>query len=251
MAALCRRIASAGTERSCPYAERVKITDPAEVRAVLADPAALVPEAPATGEPGGLAWLRATVSRFSNGETHRRRRALACGELARIDPGELRRATRAGGAAVDALAAALGLSAPVARQVAIVARAYHPDTAGSAEADRAVASLVDAFGGVPDEATAVRISLLVQACDATAALAETAIAHTGNAPADDVVAAVLRDDPPVRATRRVIGGAVVTLDLTSARDTHLPFGSGPRRCPGREHALALAAGTLEAHCDGA
>ncbi len=90
----------------------MEITDPAEVRAVLADPAALVPEAPAAEEPGGLAWLRATVSRFSNGEAHRRRRALACGELARIDPGELRRSARAGASAVDALAAALGLQRP-------------------------------------------------------------------------------------------------------------------------------------------
>ena len=229
----------------------MEITDPAEVRAVLNDPAAIVPAAPAAGEPGGLTWLRATVSRFSNGEAHRRRRALACRELARIDPGELRRATRSGAPVVDALAAALGLSVPVASQVAAVARAYHPHTPGSAEADRAAASLVDAFGGIADEGTAVRISLLVQACDATAALVRRAIALACDAPADDVLAAVLRDDPPVRATRRVIGGAVVTLDRANAHDTHLPFGSGPRCCPGREHALALAAGALEAHRGGA
>ena len=228
----------------------MEITDAAEVRAVLADPAALVPQAPAAEEPGGLAWLRATVSRFSNGEAHERRRALACGELARIDPGELRRRRAPAGPPWTRSPPRSGCSVPVARHVAIAARAYHPHTAGNAETDRAVASLVDAFGGVPDESTAVRISLLVQACDATAALAEAAIAQAGDAPANDVVAVVLRYDPPVRTTRRVIGGALVTLDLASARDAHLPFGSGPRRCPGREHALALAAGALEAHRDG-
>jgi hypothetical protein len=224
----------------------VEITGAAEVRAVLADSAYLVPAAPPAAAPGGIAWLRASVSRFCNGETHRRRRALACAELAQIDVADLRRATRAGIAPVDALGAALGLAVPVTPEVAIVAGAYHPHMPAGAEADRAVASLVEAFGGTCDERTAVRISLLVQACDATAGLIDGAIAHPGEAPADDVVIAALRDDPPVRATRRVKDGDVVTLALTGAHDAYLPFGSGPRRCPGREHALALAAGALEA-----
>ncbi len=229
-----------------PYAGRVEITGAAEVRAVLADPLALVPEAPAGGTPGGIAWLRATVSRFCNGETHRRRRALVCAELDRIDLAGLQGSTRAGNGPVEALAAALGLSAPVAREVAVVAAAYHPHMPANAQADRAVARLVAAFGGVCDERTAIRISLLVQACDATTALIERALARAGEGSPEEAVLAVLRDDPPVRATRRVVAGEVVTLALTGAHDAYLPFGSGPRRCPGREHALALAAGALEA-----
>jgi cytochrome P450 len=77
-------------------------------------------------------------------------------------------------------------------------------------------------------------------------------------PTDELLAATLRDDPPVRATRRVaaepahIGSAAVAegtlllLDLAAGGDEHLPFGSGLRPCPGREHALALAAGVLDA-----
>jgi hypothetical protein len=42
----------------------------------------------------------------------------------------------------------------------------------------------------------------------------------------------------------VPAGTIVSLDLTG--DERLPFGSGLRPCPGRAHALALAAGTLEA-----
>jgi hypothetical protein len=69
---------------------------------------------------------------------------------------------------------------------------------------------------------------------------------------------VLREDPPVRATRRlataparigaadVAAGTIVTLDLTAGGDERLPFGSGLRPCPGREHALAIAAGCVTA-----
>jgi cytochrome P450 len=121
---------------------------------------------------------------------------------------------------------------------------------------------VAACGGTPDEATAARIGLLVQACDATAGLAANALVAllTGarEGPPAAIVAATLRDDPPVRVTRRIAAaparagdaeipaGTVVTLDLTAARDDQLPFGAGPRRCPGREQALALAAGIVAA-----
>jgi cytochrome P450 len=95
----------------------------------------------------------------------------------------------------------------------------------------------------------------VQACDATAGLASNALVAllTGARSGEDVIAATLRDDPPLRATRRlaeapaqvgdlqVAAGATVVLDLM-----HLPFGAGPRSCPGRDHALALAAGIVEA-----
>ena len=112
---------------------------------------------------------------------------------------------------------------------------------------------------MPDEATAVRISLLVQASAATSALVAAALRRDDRGSSvDELLAATLRNDPPVPATRRIadraarIGdrevemGTVVTLDLTADRDAELQFGSGLRPCPGREQALALAAGAIEA-----
>jgi cytochrome P450 len=161
---------------------------------------------------------------------------------------------------VETLAAALALPDGLGADVAEAAQAYQPHVeADIAAADRAVARLVSACGGVADEATAARIGLLVQACDATAGLVDRAFVAASRqhgATPDDLLAAVLRDDPPVRATRRLVlratrvgstpvpAGAIVSLDLTG--DAQLPFGSGLRPCPGRAHALALAAGTLEA-----
>ncbi|MFJ9083778.1 isocitrate lyase/phosphoenolpyruvate mutase family protein [Streptomyces sp. NPDC102384] len=123
------------------------------------------------------------------------------------------------------------------------------------------------------ELAAARICLLVQARDATAAL----VRHTAAAPADitpatgDAASAAarpieqllhetLRNDPPVRVLRRVAArdtrvvgrdiaaGELVLLDATAAGPTDagepLAFGAPPRVCPGREHAMALAAGAL-------
>jgi cytochrome P450 len=162
---------------------------------------------------------------------------------------------------VETLAAALGLPAGLAADVAAAARAYQPHVEADIDAaDRAVARLVEACGGIADELTAARIGLLVQAYDATAGLVERAVSampeHEG-ATVEEILAGVLREDPPVRATRRLaatparIGslevptGTIVTLDLTAGGDDRLPFGSGLRPCPGREHALAIAAGTVE------
>ncbi|HEY9327465.1 MAG TPA: isocitrate lyase/phosphoenolpyruvate mutase family protein [Streptomyces sp.] len=104
------------------------------------------------------------------------------------------------------------------------------------------------------ESAASRIGLLVQACEATAALVETA-AGNDRLP----LSRVLRDLPPVRSMRRVAAGAtrvagreiaegdVVLLDLAAANRAHpvpLTFGAPPRVCPGRAHALALADGLL-------
>jgi len=195
---------------------------------VLTDPEFLVPSVP-DAPPGGVAWLRSSVARFSSGAAHRRRRALAVAELASVDPDRLRlRAAERGDGPVEVLAEALGLPADVAADVALVAKAYQPHTAVTEEADRAVARLVEACGGVADEATANRIGLLVQACDATRALVANTVAG--------------RTDPPVPLTRRVApDGTLVEVSLAEA-----PFGSGPHACPGREHALALAAGLVEA-----
>lgn len=241
----------------------------ADIRAALADPA-LVPELPAAdvGPDGAsVAWLRSAVARFSSGEPHRRRRALVEAELARLDPGELRRAAAAGpeGEArvrvVRTLAEALGMPEPaaVAQAVTVVAGAYFGGADEEAEADEAVARLVaQLVPGQADEAgleaAANRIGLLVQACAATAALVEAA------AGGDMPLARVLRETPPVRTMRRIAAratrvgsreiaeGDVVLLDLAAAHHAHpvpLTFGAPPRLCPGRAHALALADGLLQ------
>jgi hypothetical protein len=192
------------------------ITGAHAVRAALDTSVDPVPDAAA-----GVAWLRAHVARFSAGEDHRRRRGLAVAELSRVDPGELaRRAAQRGGPPVEVLA-----------DVDLVAASYQPHSPLAPGADEAVSRLIEACGGTPDEDTAARIGLLVQACAATAALVRAAGERGGDG--EDSVRVVLRDDPPVRFTRR--GGALV--DLASAG---LPFGAGPHACPGQEHAIALA-----------
>ncbi|GAA2392494.1 hypothetical protein [Dactylosporangium salmoneum] len=186
---------------------------------LLSDPSYLVPEAPPAEE--GIGWLRSAVSRFSNGDVHARRRALVEGLIAGIDPEPLR-APYAGHPA-GRLALAMHVTADVVQDVRTVAAAYQT---GDAAADEAVERLVAVFGGAHDERTAAHIQVLVQACDATAALVE--LARTG------------RHDPPVPATRRVgPDGETVLVAL----DGH-PFGDGPRACPGRAHALALVEGAL-------
>jgi hypothetical protein len=179
------------------------------VAAILADPGYVVPPAPPAGPVGTLAWLRATVCRFAEGEAHARRRALVEARLAAIDPAGLAR----DGSPVRALALALGIAAEVEDAVAAVAAVY---LTGGPGADDAVARLVDAVGPGDPEAVAADISILVQACRATAALIEGR-------------------DPPVPSTRRVGPDGEVELDLAG-----LPFGAGRHACPGERHARALA-----------
>ncbi|MFF3784176.1 isocitrate lyase/phosphoenolpyruvate mutase family protein [Streptomyces sp. NPDC001933] len=259
----------------------------ADISAALADPA-LVPELPASGggpaaEGGpasgsnqasgsgpagvGVAWLRATVARFSSGESHRRRRALVEAELARLEPAALRRAVaaRPGGEVrvrvVRTLAESLGMPDPgaAAEAVTVVAGAYFGAADATPDEDGAVARLVAQLAPVPTDEAALetaanRIGLLVQACAATAALVENA------AGSDVPLARILREVPPVPAMRRVaaratrvagreIGeGDAVLLDLATANRTHplpLTFGAPPRVCPGRAHALAMADGLLQ------
>ncbi|MEU4690941.1 hypothetical protein [Actinoplanes sp. NPDC023714] len=209
-----------------------------DARAVLGSPDFVVPPVP----PGrtGIAWLRATVGRFSNGATHERRRAIQVAILDAIPLAHLRDPGPAHPVAI--LAAAMGVTEPVVGLVRAAAQAYQPGTGDDALADPAVDALVRVFGGTFDEATAARIGILVQACEATAAL----IARSR----DRTIDAVLRDDPPVVATKRqaltatTIGGRTVeageVVEVRLAGD--LAFGAGPRRCPGRAHALALAEG---------
>ena len=211
------------------------------VVAVLNDPNFVVPPVPAAAT--GVGWLRATVGRFSNGEHHARRRALSVAVLTAVPPGVL----RCPGSAehpVAVLAGAMGVEHPVVDLVRDVASAYQPGTGDEPRADAAVDRLVQLLGGTADESTAARIGVLVQACDATGTLIERA----RDRPIEDV----LRDDPPVAATRRqallattaggvrVAAGETVRLSLADG----LAFGAGPRACPGRAHALALAEGFL-------
>ncbi|WP_406201726.1 hypothetical protein OH807_22400 [Kitasatospora sp. NBC_01560] len=260
-----------------------------DVAAALAHPD-LVPLPAAAGAVGGVAGLRAAVARFSAGEAHRARRALVEADLAGLDPAALRASAAAGVEpdarlrVVRALAQGLGLAEPdaVARAVAVVARAYFTGTPQDAEADAAVDWLLPRMGVAdgPAEHAANRIGLLVQACDATAALVaharraggeEAAGGAAGASPdvADvaDVLDRTLHQDPPVAVMRRVavhdavVGGTAVAagtqvlLDIAAAQQAApgrppLTFGAPPRLCPGRTHALALAAGILSAPATG-
>ncbi|SNY49624.1 hypothetical protein [Paractinoplanes atraurantiacus] len=196
------------------------------MREILYDPAYVVPAVP----PGsaGVGWLRATVGRFCEGDDHARRRGLAEAILDGIPPGSLKGER---GHPVAVLAAAMGVTDPdVASLVEDVAQAYQPGSGDDERADPAVERLVVIFGGRRDEETAARIGVLVQACTATLALIEKA----RHRPVDEV----LRDDPPVPFTkrRRIDSDEVVLVPLAG----ETAFGAGPRRCPGRAHALALA-----------
>jgi 2-methylisocitrate lyase-like PEP mutase family enzyme len=189
-----------------------------DARSILLDPRFLVPRVPPASR--GVAWLRANVVRFSESGDHRRRRALVEGLLADIEPAGLERA----GDHVATLADALGLPRSVVRDVRTVAESYQPHTTATAAADAAVARLVDACGGSWDERTANVIGILVQACDATAAL-------------------VAGRMPPVPATARITpDGSTVRVELDA-----VPFGAGRHACPGRAHAEALAAGARRFH----
>jgi len=216
-----------------------QITGREAALAVLNDPQFVVPPVP----PGtsGIAWLRATVGRFSSGPAHDRRRALAVTVLDAVPAATLR---TGGGHPVTVLARALGIAEPVTDLVREVAQAYQPGTGDEGRADAAVDRLVTILGGEYDEPTAALIGVLTQACDATATLIERA----RHRPVDEV----LHDDPPVRATRRqasvatTVGGVLVQMgEVVLVGLAGGPaFGAGPRRCPGQDHALALVAGAL-------
>ncbi|MFJ1975447.1 hypothetical protein ACIO93_43390 [Streptomyces sp. NPDC087903] len=195
---------------------------------MLADPEFVVPPLP-DAAPGGVAWLRSSVARFSSGAAQHRKRALAVADLASVDPEGLRlRAAERGGGPVEVLAETRGLPADLADDVTVVAKSYQPHTTITEQADRTVARLVGISGAVGDEATANRIGLLVQACDATKALVANTVAGL--------------TDPPVPRTRHVApDGPLVEGSLAE-----VPFGIGPHAFPDREHALALAVGLVEA-----
>ena len=245
------------------------VTERSEVERLLQDPAYAVPEADAAST-RAAARLRANASRFANGATHDERRLRIDALLAGLDADRLAsdarsrtRALRSAGATVDeiaervpvaVLADALGFDDPdAAPEAAAVLATTYPTGEPSTTADAAAARLLDAAG--PRDA-ALRAQLLVQAHAATAGLIMGALgspaADVADSPTADLLATTLRDDPPVRQTRRVgPDGGVVTLrldgpDQGSPRAPRtLAFGAGPRACPTRAHALAIAAAVVD------
>jgi cytochrome P450 len=258
------------------------VTERRDIERILADPGFEVPAAP----PGdrGLAWLRATVSRFVNGEAHARRRALVELEIARLDPEALRRDARVRTEAVldaaegrveamtaiarrvplAALAHALGvpderLDAVVGDAIA-VAPAYPTGATGSTGegVDAAADRLRELLDRGDPEATAAAIAVLAQACEATAGAIGNAMFVASERPelrgdAGALLRKTLLRASPLRVMRRVSpAGEPVTLDVEAASDgaadgdPSMAFGSGVRPCPGAAQAVALVGGVLDA-----
>jgi cytochrome P450 len=232
------------------------LTSRADIEQALADPR-LVPLPAAGGPPLSMAWLRATVARFAHGEVHARRRAYVEAELARIDVDGLRRlaaGTLGGDRArvLRALARAMGL--PDLDDAAIDALCTVADNYFGGDdpaADDAVRLVLPLMRTDDPEQAANRVGILIQACDATAALIAGARAGSGD------VHATLGANPPVQVMRRIAIAATLVGDpdtieipegetvLLEVGPLGLAFGHGPRACPGRLLALALAEGALE------
>jgi hypothetical protein len=174
---------------------------------VLEDPAYSVPVAPSA--PSGVGWLRGAVARFSEGDAHRRRRALVVSVIDRLG------LVTDEGTPTRSLLAALGLRADLEADVVLVATAYQPHFPQGEEADLAADRLVAACGGRTEDAAAI-VCVLVQAHAATLALINERRAGSST--------------PPVPFTRRVgPTGEEVLVDL---HDAH--FGRGPHQCPGEQ-----------------
>ena len=229
------------------------------------DPAAAldldVPDVPQGGSAGSFDWFRASAARFSNGDEHRRRRALAEELLRPVSVAGLRsNAVTATRRIVDAQAGPFDAIARVARVVPVtvlgtalgrptdaaaidvIARALRPGATPNVRADVAVAAAI--ARREPTEREVAAIGLLVQSCDATAGLIGNALLA-----AEENIGRVVTEAPPVRSTRRVdAAGRPLVVDLAALG---APFGAGAHACPGREHAMALAGGvapTLMRRC---
>jgi 2-methylisocitrate lyase-like PEP mutase family enzyme len=184
-------------------------------RRILEDDRNIVPPVPDAA--AGLAWLRASVPRFASGERHSRLRALTERVLAELDVREVaagaRRLAAAGLDARRVTVRALLDDEAAAECVLRIGPVYR--AGDDPAADEAVERLVDRFGGRSEE-TAARIGVLVQACEATAALIAGA-------------------DPPAPATARLVDGQLVEVPLDG-----VPFGAGRHACPGEALARAIA-----------
>lgn len=176
------------------------------------------------------------------------------------------------------LAERFGVADPdrCADAVADVAAAYFPgaDEPARRAADAATRSLLEMLADAGTDAAVARTTAMVQGCDATASLIAAALALLPELPddcsSDDLLAQTVYRSPPLRAIRRVAlapadldGRAIatgdrVTCDIDAVRGgaaepaadqpaaAALTFGYGARPCPGPEHALALAAGVIDA-----
>ncbi|TDB89907.1 cytochrome P450 [Actinomadura sp. KC216] len=253
------------------------ITRHADVTVVLGDPRFVVQPAGSGARRHSLAWLRQTVSRFSEGADHERRRALVVRALDAMSPADLRLRARdrvlAGDdperAPVLALGGALGVTEPgtLARAVPAAASGYLTGEGGPG-ADRAVAALARLLGPGPDEEVAGRIAILMQACEATAELVRRTLPYarrpeSRGRPAERVIAETLRFDPPVPVMRRVAAtdarlgsravprGTVLVLDLRAANRDPAVFEDPDRFDPGRREGPHLTFGAGRRPCPAA
>jgi cytochrome P450 len=197
---------------------------------------------------GTVNWLRSSVSRFSNGRAHHRRRANVVDELQRLDPEALRSdayeraqevltATGEPGEQVDVMyllarcvpmatiASALGMADPARTAEAVIATAggYFPGADAQAQhlADEGTSKLLGMLVPAQIPVIVARIALMVQACDATAGLIGMAllqlqgVSETGRDwTIDGLIAEVARHGPPLGTIRRV---ATRSLDFDNRR----------------------------------
>jgi cytochrome P450 len=229
------------------------VSGPREVAAALGSPALSVNPfggSATQADAGAAAELVSRMARFSDGEDHRRRRALLARVLppvlvvgriagARTNNYLLRRASAfdimpaARQLAPAVLARGMGLAAAEAERAALLTGvlcdaltpALRPRPVPPGAADAAARELTGLFerhlGSSDPEEAAAAISVLFQARDATAALIGTAILARVAAGPDprsggQRIEQVLRQDAPVQCTRRTAMTEVRIGDSTIA-----------------------------------
>ena len=237
--------------------------------------------------PASVAWLRASVGRFCNGETHRppsraRDRPTSSGSTSRIcartrartrprcsrcngrkpfDADGARRAAGGGrrprGRARDRRRRRRRRRARRPAPTPSAASAHKQDGARGRAARRGLRRRGRRGHGRAHRAA--RAGLRRDRRAGRQRPHRAAQRARAAARPEELVAATLRDDPPVRSTRRV-AEAPARIGEAEHRRRHdrrarsdrgprrasCRSGPGPRSCPGREQALALAAGIVEA-----